>query len=176
MTVTTLNVVKASEIAHSNETALATMEELNNRQRNRKFLNIELIHKNLLRKGLKIVDADYMKYWKDMQEAGVGSIVYGRKGNPDRFACNYNLKDVAQVALGGGKVEEIAPVVSNGTPDPIVVEAKRGRGRPKGSKNKRKKSAGKKTASSKRGRRPGSKILTGAEAKLIANLLKRLVA
>ena len=57
-----------------------------------------------------------------------GSIVYGRNGQPTRFIWNYNLKSVGKSAFS----EEKEPVK---LPE-AQAQVKRGRGRPKGSKNK----------------------------------------
>ncbi len=129
MTPVHLNAASAHNITHSNETALATTEELKSRVRNRRYTNIEKTRKLLVQKQLKIVEGDYVQYWKDMQAAGFGSIIYGRKGNPDRFAWNYNLKDVASAGLASGDMAD--------QPIPQIAPARAKKpGRPKGSKNR----------------------------------------
>ena len=37
-----------------------------------------------------------LTFWKELEAAGVGSIIYGRKGKPNRFSWHYSLKSVAQ--------------------------------------------------------------------------------
>ena len=129
MTTATLNVSKVHSAALSNETALAIAESLSDAQRrNRKKTNLLNIYRGLKSKGLKIVPSDFNQFWKDLQAAGAGSIIYGRNGNSDRFSWNYNLKNVATAALTGS---ETTPMVAA----PIKVPKKRGR--PVGSKNKK---------------------------------------
>lgn len=139
MTTVFLDNEKAHSIAHSNETALAITEAMKDRERNRLYTDILRTRKLLVGKKLKIVEADYIKYWKDMQAAEFGSIVYGRGGNPDRFAWNYNLKDFASAALrdpNKDPVVEAAPVTFSQTSISSLPSKKKSRGRPKGSKNK----------------------------------------
>lgn len=95
---------------------------------NKKTTNIDRLKNLLLAKGEKIVDKEYMETFKRLQDMDYGSIVYGRNGQPTRFIWNYNLKSVGKSAFS----EEKEPVKLPEAQSPV----KRGRGRPKGSKNK----------------------------------------
>jgi len=114
-----LNGNKLYKVAHKTDSAVVTMTALAMRERFRRFSNIEKMKYNLLNRGEKIVDDDYRQVWKDLEEAGIGSIIYGRNGNPDKFMWYYDLKKVASAALQN-KNEE-----SQKLPEP-----KRRRGRP----------------------------------------------
>lgn len=99
-----LNSEKLRSISHASHTAEVTITALAVRERLRHFSDITRTRNTLIRKGEKIVDADYQTFWKGLQDAGVGVIVYGRKGKPDRFEWHYSMKKVAQAALEGKDV------------------------------------------------------------------------
>jgi hypothetical protein len=101
----TLDGKKLQQIANASHSATVAITALALRERLRHFSDINRTKTQLIREGEKIVDSDYMKMWKDLQEAGVGSIVYGRKGKPDRFEWHYSLKKVAKSALEGTNEE-----------------------------------------------------------------------
>lgn len=96
-----LNSEKLRSISHASHTAEVTITALAVRERLRHFSDITRTRNTLVRKGEKIVDSDYVAFWKGLQEAGVGVIVYGRKGKPDRFEWYYSMKKVAAAALEG---------------------------------------------------------------------------
>jgi hypothetical protein len=97
----TLDGVQLKKVAHASHTAEVTITALAIRERLRPFSDITRTKNQLVRNGEKIVEADYMNFWKGLQDAGVGVIVYGRKGKPDRFEWHYSMKKVAKAALDG---------------------------------------------------------------------------
>lgn len=99
--------VKLKEITNASHTSIITMLLLALRIRDRGFSNITATKEQLIRMGEKVVDEDFLKFWRDLQTAGIGSIVYGRRGRPDRFQWHYSLKNVARVAIEG-KEHEVA--------------------------------------------------------------------
>lgn len=101
----TLNGKQLHGIAHASHTATVTITALALRERLRHFSDINRTKTQLIRQGEKIVDSDYSQMWKDLQAAGVGSIIYGRRGKPDRFEWHYSLKKVAKAALEGTNEE-----------------------------------------------------------------------
>jgi len=133
-----LNETRVKEIAQASPTSKVIFGSLASRQRMRHQTDITRMQTQLKRAGQNIDTEAFMNTFKELEKAGVGSIVYGRKNNPNRFKWNYNLKDIGQA---------FAPTVSSeppkvGTEDAGQVSPKkRGRGRPKGSKNKVKKLA-----------------------------------
>lgn len=96
-----LNSEKLRSISHASHTAEVTITALAVRERLRHFSDITRTKNTLIRKGEKIVEADYNAFWKGLQDAGVGVIVYGRKGRPDRFEWHYSMKKVAAAAIEG---------------------------------------------------------------------------
>jgi len=105
MTTVLLEGNKMKEIASASHTATVTINALANRQRLRHSSDITRLRSQLVRNGEKIVEVDYMKFWKDLEAANVGSIIYGRKNKPDRFKWFYNLKSVAKSAMEGSDEE-----------------------------------------------------------------------
>lgn len=102
-------------IAESSDTSKAIFEVLKDRKRFRRYTNLSQFNQVLLNKGYKVVEDEYFDTFKALEKAGAGSLIIGRKGNPNRFIWDYNLKDVAKAASG----EEVKPQV-----------IKRGPGRP----------------------------------------------
>lgn len=125
----TVNQDRLKEIAHSTPTAVVTMTALALRERTRNSSDITRTRRELQSQGERIVDEDYMRLWKDLQDAGYGSIIFGRRGKNDRFEWHYSLKQVAQTAIGGNKGAALEPIQTK--------EAPKKRGRKPGSKNKR---------------------------------------
>lgn len=97
---------KLKEITNGSNTSVVTMLYLALRQRARNESNVTTTRDQLIRMGEKVVDEDYEKFWKSLEEAGIGSFIVGRRGNPDRFKWNYSLKNVARLAIEG-KEEQI---------------------------------------------------------------------
>lgn len=104
MQMETLRGKELKAIADKNDTATRITTALALRNRLRHFSDIGRMKTELKRAGEKIQDNDYNKYWHDLQKAGLGSIIYGRKNVPHRFEWYYNLKLVAQAAIEGKDV------------------------------------------------------------------------
>jgi hypothetical protein len=99
MELVTLNSKTLKDITHKNRTAEVTMTALALRERIRTFSDIPRTRAKLIKEGEKIVEADYIQLWKDLQAAGVGVIVNGQRNRPGRFEWHFSLKDVAAIAL-----------------------------------------------------------------------------
>lgn len=97
----TLDGNKLKEIASRNETASITANSLATRERIRHHSDIIRTRAQLVRDGQRIVDSDYMQFWKELENAGVGSLIFGRKGKPNRFAWHFSLKSIAKSMLEG---------------------------------------------------------------------------
>lgn len=100
-----LNMDKVKEVSFASHTAEIAITALAMRERHRNSTNITKMKRDLVKNNEKIVDEDFLSFWKGFSEAGVGVIKYGRKGGPDRFKWNYSLKTIAQVALEGRAIE-----------------------------------------------------------------------
>lgn len=134
-----------NEIATASDTAKTVTELLASRQRLRHVTDISRIRNDLVNDGQRIVDEDYMAFWKQLQTQKIGSVIYGRKGKPNRFEWHYSLRSVAQAALEAKdvQVDKLAQVSAEPVQETVQpkVEAKRGPGRPKGYSPKKAKEA-----------------------------------
>lgn len=105
-------------IAESSDTSKAIFDVLKDRKRFRRYTNLSQFNQVLLNKGYKVVEDEYFDTFKALEKAGAGSLIIGRKGNPNRFIWDYNLKDVAKAASG----EEVkAQVIKRGPGRPPKV-------------------------------------------------------
>lgn len=105
MSQVSLNGTVLKKIANSSHTAEVVMTDMALRERLRPFSDIQRTRNRLVREGEKIIEDDYKAFWKSLQDAGAGVIVYGRKGQPDRFQWHYSMKKVAEAALEGRDVQ-----------------------------------------------------------------------
>jgi hypothetical protein len=96
-----LNGQVLKKIASANPTSETVMLDMGLRERVRPFSDIQRTRNRLIREGHRIIEEDYKAFWKQLQDAGAGVIVYGRKGQPDRFQWHYSMKKVAEAALDG---------------------------------------------------------------------------
>jgi hypothetical protein len=134
----TVDKSKLSELSKSNETATALFTEFANRKRFRWETDLRLQAAKLANKGYKVVDTDYLETWKQLETMGLGSIVYGRNGNSDRFKWRYSLKEVGKAAIAPESVGEMQPMEEKKVVIAAAPSRKRRsrRGRPPGAKNK----------------------------------------
>lgn len=93
------------KLAYSSETAQNVCLALGVRERVRGFSNINSLKYELRHQGFKIVEEDYMKMWKEWQDAGLGMIVLGRGRKQTKFVHFYDMRKIAQAALEGKDVE-----------------------------------------------------------------------
>ncbi len=84
-----------------NDAAVATFEELSQRQRYRKDTNLRRFRKALSEKHGTIDLHQLEEVFRHMEQLGLGSLVIGRDDKPTRFVWKYNLKDVAKAAETG---------------------------------------------------------------------------
>lgn len=106
MAETKLNSEAIQTLAKENPTADSLLLTLAERGRNRGDTDIQRYRLLLLRKGVKVVEADYLAAWKKLEEIGAGSIIYGRKNKSNRFKWNYSLRAVGLAAHPATKVEK----------------------------------------------------------------------
>lgn len=104
---------KLQEIAYSSESANAVLKVLSKRERIRHHTDINRFKTELKKNGEMIVDTEFIKLWKDLEAAGVGSIVHGRNGRNSFFKWNYSLVKISRAALEGkdAKVVKIKTTV-----------------------------------------------------------------
>lgn len=108
---------KIKDVAGSNPTSRGIFSNLADRQRIRRYTDLDRFRVNLLQKGVKLIDDDYFDTFSKLEDMGLGKIQYGIKNKPNKFIWYYSLIDVAKVGLDKsvsepGKIrEEHAPVV-----------------------------------------------------------------
>lgn len=131
-----LNGQMLSSIASASDTALTITKTLANRERIRHVTDISRVRNELVKSGKRIVDEEYMAYWKSLQKEKIGTIIFGRGGKPNRFAWHYSLKSVAQAANEGKDIEakQISNVPKEKTDLVVAKPNKAKRGRPFGKK------------------------------------------
>lgn len=116
-----LEKAKLAVIGHKNETSALLMKTFASRERVRSSTDLRRVKQNLMREGATIVQNDYMQFWKDLQAAGAGTIVYGTRGAPNRFEWGYSMKEVGR--LGTEQPEAApAPVTVPPQPGPLTPE------------------------------------------------------
>lgn len=93
------NASRLIEIANLSETAKIIMTDLGARTRHRSFSDIKRQKLELIAKDYKVVEADANMFWRLMEQEGFGSLLLSKKGKPERFNWNYNLKEIAAIAL-----------------------------------------------------------------------------
>lgn len=99
------SVSQIQSIANESSTSKAIFSALSERERYRTRLNLKKFRYDLINKGEKIVEDEYLATFKRLQDLGIGALVIGRKGKPNRFLWHYNLKDVATASSGKSNVE-----------------------------------------------------------------------
>lgn len=136
MTTATFDNNKLANVALSSDTALGIFDDCSKRKRMRWETDLGRYAVKLAKKGVKVVQEPYMQTWKDLEDFGVGVIVHGRNGNPTRFRWHYSLKDIGEAAMHPEKKIEFKMLEGSTKQEPKEVKVKRGR--PFGSKNKKK--------------------------------------
>lgn len=116
--------------AKSNELGKYVFEALSSRERAAARSDIDAIFREL--ESGKQAELNYFKYldvWKMLEDKKLGTLVYGRRGNPNRFVWNTNLKHLGRIALGlppetlpEGKKKVVAsePEVSSNEPSTVT--------------------------------------------------------
>lgn len=135
-----LNGSRLQSIATASQTAQEITLHLLARKRLRTFSDLYRTRNRLLNDGKSFVEQDALAYWKALQDTGLGSLVYSKKGSP-KFYWFYSMKLVAQAAIEGKEV--LAPRIAEQPKDEpvkakIIKLRKKPRGRPPGAKNKSK--------------------------------------
>jgi hypothetical protein len=119
-----LNGAKLHAITTATSTAEVLMQALNQRERNREFIDINRFKMTLRRNGAKLVDKDLIAFWKDLEKEGMGSIIQGRNGKPTRFELHYSLKSIAKAGVDG--TDEEASILKHKGPKPRQQRTTRG--------------------------------------------------
>ncbi len=107
-TIKETTVIKVKSLAHVTELHSEVFKALAMRERSSSRSDIDAIFREL--EGHLGKELNYFKFldvWKALESEGLGVLVHGRKGNPNRFLWKVNFKKMARKALG--LQEEITP-------------------------------------------------------------------
>lgn len=102
--------MELKQVAEASPVSKIVFDMFSARERFRRRSDLRRMHSNLVLEGKQISYDDFLTVFENLQDAGVGRIVVGRKNNPDRFLWNYNIKEVAQRAKQGVSVEALEPL------------------------------------------------------------------
>lgn len=106
LTVTKDQVTKIQ--SHDNPILRDLMKFLGARQRYRTRTDIDRIYREQF---AKVDYNEFLEAWKALDKSGVGSLVFGRKNNPNRFVWGVNLKDLGRAMLSTKAVtSQVVPI------------------------------------------------------------------
>lgn len=73
-----------------------------NRQRNSEVTDIEQMRKLIeVKHGENLDSGKWLEAFKRLEDLGMGSLILGRRGKPNRFRWNYSLKAIGTAAMNG---------------------------------------------------------------------------
>jgi hypothetical protein len=73
-----------------------------NRHRNREVTDIEQMRNAIVTKYKEELGYDaWVAAFKKLEDMGMGALIMGRRGNPNRFRWNYSLKTIGTAAVNG---------------------------------------------------------------------------
>ncbi len=108
-----LNVERLKEVGQTND-GHAVLGLLARRERNRNNTTLRQVVRLLREEGKEANKESVAAVFRELQAVGVGQMVYGRHGNPNRFEWFAPLKDIAHLALG-----EAMPKAPEPKPQPV---------------------------------------------------------
>lgn len=103
--VTTLNKEKIKKAATLSHTATVTMLILGFRQRAHTSTTLSSVKNQLAKMKEKVNERDFIDFWKELEAAGAGALILGRRGKQTRFEWNYSLRQIAQLSIEGKELE-----------------------------------------------------------------------
>ncbi len=80
------------------------LKALGERTRFRRKTDLSRLYRSM---SDKVPRQDFYAVFKKLAQNGAGSLIIGRRNNPDRFAWNYNLKEVAARAAKGQDIQSL---------------------------------------------------------------------
>lgn len=141
--------VEQLQLINKTETSNNVLNFLVRKDKVASVTNLESFRVFLCRKGYKVAFQDFIKLFKDLEEAGAGKLEDYKGTNPTKFIWYYSFKDVADQILNPNKMIELHlidyekatnkdPIMATVTP--IKETQIKRKGRPKGAINKPKES------------------------------------
>ena len=105
------NVEKLKQSTENNRAADAVFKSLQARKRDRRITDLRQYHVVLARSGHDIDMNGLINVFKKMQDAGAGSLVFGRGSKPPRFIWNYSLKSIGAAIATPEAAERVLKIV-----------------------------------------------------------------
>lgn len=87
------------------------MDYLNNRQRGAARTDLSNAYRIVRRAHPEIEEQDFMSVFKSMQSLGLGSMIIGRNGNPNRFVWKYTLKEAVEKFQASIPAKDVPKVI-----------------------------------------------------------------
>lgn len=96
----TVDIDKLKNVAGETSSAKSVFKYLLDRRRGRQDTNIKRVQRLLKESGAAVSNDDVSDVFRKLQDLGIGKIVFGRRGNPNRFIWNANLRSIKEVLEG----------------------------------------------------------------------------
>lgn len=105
-------------IYHRNSRSRGILDYFANRQKNSKTTSVDRLQKALSDENIDLTRTEIIDFFRELEDAGCGIFVVGRKGHPTRFEWTVPLIDIGRVARGD-EIEVLA--LSNEALDSTTV-------------------------------------------------------
>ncbi len=91
---------KLKAISTENQSSKSVFKYLFERRRGRQDTNIKRVQRLLKESGEPVNSNEISDVFRKLQELGIGKIVFGRRGNPNRFMWTANLLSIKELLEG----------------------------------------------------------------------------
>lgn len=98
--VMSVDLEKLKAVANENQSSKSVFKYLFERRRGRQDTNIKRVQRILKESGSELNADDISNVFRKLQDLGIGKIVYGRRGNPNRFMWTANLRSIKDILEG----------------------------------------------------------------------------
>jgi hypothetical protein len=98
-------------VANGSEIGKIVFKALSEKQRARRATDLTHLYRAVSKMDKTVQEKEFLKVFRQLEDADIGSLIIGRRNNHNRFVWNYNLKQVAQAANGKMSTKELAPAV-----------------------------------------------------------------
>lgn len=129
--------IEQLQLIERNETSDIVLKWLSRSKPVSNDTNLESFISFLINKGNNINAIDFFRLFKQLEEAEAGSITSYKGQHPSKFVWHYSLQDVCQQILNPNRMMNIHSINEEKEESENIVTIKRGRGRPKGSRNEK---------------------------------------
>jgi hypothetical protein len=83
---------------------------LGSRQRIRQQTDLTQLYRQIKKLDKTVDEKSFLATFRKLELDGAGSLVIGRRGNPNRFVWKYNLKDVATRLNKNKSIDDLKPL------------------------------------------------------------------